>query len=93
MCKSIKRLRYPDREALKPEIEASALQFVRKVSGFHSPSKANERVFDKAVAEITEASGRLLKGLRASSSEPNSSSRSRTTRGFVSHSPFSSDSK
>jgi hypothetical protein len=63
MCRSIKTLRRQDEPATADEIEAAALQFVRKVSGFHKPSRANEEVFDAAVDEIAEASRRLLDSL------------------------------
>jgi hypothetical protein len=60
MCRSIKTLRRQDEPATDDEIEAAALQFVRKVSGFRKPSRANEEAFDAAVDEIAEASRRLL---------------------------------
>jgi hypothetical protein len=60
MCRSIKTLRRQDEPATDDEIEAAALQFVRKVSGFRKPSRANEEAFDAAVGEIAEASRRLL---------------------------------
>jgi hypothetical protein len=65
MCRSIKVLRRTnsDEEASPEEIEAAALQFVRKVSGFHKPSRRNEDAFNEAVLEITEASRRLLESL------------------------------
>lgn len=58
MCRSIKTLRGED--PTPDEIRAAALQFVRKISGYRQPSKANQEVFDRAVDEITEASERLL---------------------------------
>lgn len=61
MCRSIKTLRGED--AGREEIEAAALQFVRKVSGYRKPSRANEEVFNAAVKEIAEASHRLLDSL------------------------------
>ncbi len=64
MCRSIKVLRRKDETATKEEVRAAALQFVRKVSGYRTPSKANERVFEAAVDEVAEASRRLLKSLR-----------------------------
>ena len=64
MCRSIKTLRRKDEAATEEEIRAAALQFVRKVSGYREPSKANEEVFEAAVDEVAEASGRLLKSLR-----------------------------
>jgi len=60
MCRSIKTLRRADEPATPEEIEAAALQFVRKVSGYRKPSRANEEAFDSAVEEIAEASRRLL---------------------------------
>ena len=64
MCRSIKTLRRPDEPATREEIEAAALQFVRKVSGYRHPSKANEAAFDSAVAEVANASRRLLESLQ-----------------------------
>jgi hypothetical protein len=64
MCRSIKTLRNKDNPASEEEIRAAALQFIRKVSGYRTPSKANEDVFDAAVDEVAEASKRLLKSLR-----------------------------
>ncbi|MBV8865572.1 MAG: DUF2277 domain-containing protein [Acidobacteriaceae bacterium] len=67
MCRSIKVLRRPGQAASREELSGAALQFVRKISGFHKPSKANELAFEQAVREITESSGRLLKAIEASS--------------------------
>jgi hypothetical protein len=64
MCRSIKTLRHPEETATDEEIRAAALQFVRKVSGFRQPSKANADVFAKTVDEIALSSKRLLTGLR-----------------------------
>ena len=63
MCRSIKVLRNQDPPATDAEIEAAALQFVRKISGYRQPSKANAAVFDLAVAEVAESSRRLLSEL------------------------------
>lgn len=60
MCRSIKQLRRADDPATTDEIEAAALQFVRKVSGYRVPSRANADVFDSAVAEIAAVTQRLL---------------------------------
>ena len=60
MCRSIKTLRRPEAPATPDEVEAAALQFVRKVSGYRAPSRANAEAFDSAVAEIAAASQRLL---------------------------------
>ncbi|MFV1962709.1 MAG: DUF2277 domain-containing protein [Acidimicrobiia bacterium] len=63
MCRSIKRLREGATPAPREEIEAAALQYVRKISGFAKPASHNESVFEIAVAEIAEASQQLLDGL------------------------------
>jgi hypothetical protein len=63
MCRSIKTLRRPDNAASPEEIEAAALQFVRKVSGFHRPSQKNEEAFTTAVREISESARRMLDAL------------------------------
>jgi hypothetical protein len=60
MCLSIKQLRRPDEPATDVELEAAALQFVRKISGYRKPSKANEAAFNEAVLEIAAVSRRLL---------------------------------
>lgn len=63
MCRSIKQLRHPDQSPTDEEIQAAALQFVRKVSGFRKPSRANEAAFERAVQEISVATRRLLDAL------------------------------
>ena len=60
MCRSIKVLRRPAEPATEQEIELAALQFVRKISGYNKPSKANQEAFDLAVREIAATSARLL---------------------------------
>ena len=60
MCRSIKQLRQPAQPPTEAEIQAAALQFVRKVSGYRVPSRANQPAFDAAVAEIADATRRLL---------------------------------
>ena len=60
MCRSIKQLRVPDDVPTDADIQAAALQFVRKVSGYRAPSRANREAFDTAVAEIAQATRRLL---------------------------------
>ena len=66
MCRSIKILRNSEAPATDAEIEAAALQFVRKISGYRHPSKANTGAFDEAVADVAEASRRLLAQLTVS---------------------------
>ena len=63
MCRNIRTLFNFDPPATEEEIHASALQFVRKVSGFTRPSKANEAAFDRAVAEVAKAARRLVDSL------------------------------
>lgn len=63
MCRSIKVLRDGAVPAPDEEIEAAALQFVRKISGFQKPAAHNQAAFETAVAEISEASARLLASL------------------------------
>jgi hypothetical protein len=63
MCRSIKTLRIPEGTVAEEEVEAAALQFVRKISGYRKPSQANQETFDRAVAEITLASRNLLDDL------------------------------
>jgi len=63
MCRSIKTLRRPGESPSDEEISAAALQFVRKVSGYRHPSKANEAAFNTAVGDIARASRRMLESL------------------------------
>jgi hypothetical protein len=63
MCRSIKTLHNFAPPATNEEIRASSLQFVRKLSGFTRPSKANQAVFDRAVDQVAKAAHELLDGL------------------------------
>ena len=65
MCRSIKTLRVADRPVDDAEVEAAALQFVRKVSGYRAPSRRNAPAFDVAVAEVARATRRMLDEFRA----------------------------
>ncbi len=60
MCRNIKTLYNVEPEATDDEVRASALQFVRKVSGYTKPSQANEAAFERAVDEVTASARRLL---------------------------------
>jgi hypothetical protein len=71
MCRSIKQLRNTEIPATDEEIRAAALQFVRKVSGYRKPSKANESAFEQAVTEVAVATEKLLKQLAVKSSALN----------------------
>ncbi len=63
MCRNIKQLHNFEPPASVEEIEAAAIQFVRKIGGFNKPSAANVQAFDAAVEEITAASKKLLASL------------------------------
>ena len=64
MCRNIKTLFNFEPPATEEEIEASALQFVRKLSGFNSPSQANAEAFNRAVSEVSDSARRLLASLQ-----------------------------
>ena len=63
MCRSIKQLRRPEEPPTDEELQAAALQFVRKVSGYRAPSRANNAVFNAAVNEVALATRKLFEGL------------------------------
>ncbi len=63
MCRNIKTLHNFSPPATEEEVRASALQFVRKLSGFTQPSKANQAAFDRAVEQVTQAARELLDSL------------------------------
>ena len=66
MCRNIKTLANFEPPATDGEIRASALQFVRKLSGVNKPSRANEAAFDTAVEEVTAAAEKLIRSLHSS---------------------------
>ncbi|MBM3926830.1 MAG: DUF2277 domain-containing protein [SAR202 cluster bacterium] len=63
MCRSIKTLRVAAAPASFEDVNAAALQFVRKISGYRKPSQANEAVFNRAVEEIALSAQKLLESL------------------------------
>ncbi|HET7728131.1 MAG TPA: DUF2277 family protein [Candidatus Limnocylindrales bacterium] len=63
MCRSIRPLRRHEGAATTGEAEAAALQYVRKISGYRAPSARNQAAFDAAVADIRDATRRLLEAL------------------------------
>ena len=67
MCRNIRTLFNFEPPATEDEIRASALQFVRKLSGFSRPSKANEAAFARAVDEVSDAARRLIDSLETAS--------------------------
>jgi hypothetical protein len=75
MCRNIKRLRQPDREPTDHELRDAALQFVRKISGFHAPSKANEAAFNAAVQDVAAAGRTLFRSLHVRPPAPRSGNR------------------
>jgi len=80
MCRNIKTLANFEPPATEDEIRASALQFVRKVSGSTHPSRANEDAFNRAVDEVTAAAERLIQSLKTSASPRNREEEARKAR-------------
>ena len=80
MCRNIKTLANFAPPATEDEIRASALQFVRKLSGTARPSKANEAAFHQAVDEVTEAAHRLLFSLKTTAPPRNREEEARKAR-------------
>lgn len=74
MCRSIKTLRRPTEPPTEAEILAAARQYVRKISGYRVPSRANEPAFEHAVAEVARATEALLATLVTRQSSPASES-------------------
>ncbi len=71
MCRNIKTLFNFDPPVADEEIRAASLQFVRKISGFNKPSKANEAAFLAAIDEVAEVSARLLRSLETNAPPKN----------------------
>ena len=71
MCRNIRTLFNFEPPATEEEIRASALQFVRKLSGFTHPSRANEAVFQRGVDEVTDAARRLVTSLETAAPSRN----------------------
>ena len=71
MCRNIRTLFNFDPPASPDEVRAAALQFVRKVSGFHTPSQTNAAAFAAAVDEVSEAAARLLLSLETTAAPRN----------------------
>src|SRR5687767_15489622 len=90
MCRSIKTLFNFEPPATELEIRDASLQFVRKLSGFNAPSKANEAAFNRAVEEVAAAAGVLIKSL-TTTAEPRyreveaARARARAARLFCTH--------
>jgi hypothetical protein len=71
MCRNIRTLHNFDPPATEEEIRASAIQYVRKISGFSKPSRANEAAFETAIEAVTAASTQLLSDLETSAPPKN----------------------
>jgi hypothetical protein len=71
MCRNIRTLFNFDPPVTDDEVRAASLQFVRKITGFHKPSKANEELFQSAIDEIAAVSNRLLRSLETSAPAKN----------------------
>jgi hypothetical protein len=80
MCRNIKTLANFVPPATDDEIRASALQFVRKLSGMNSPSRANEAAFQRAVEEVTAAAERLVRSITTSAPPRNREEEARKAR-------------
>jgi hypothetical protein len=71
MCRNIKTLFNFDPPATDEEIHAASVQFVRKLSGFNAPSKANEKVFNRAVEDVAKVARRLVDSLETTAEPKN----------------------
>jgi hypothetical protein len=71
MCRNIRNLFNFDPPVTDEEVQAASLQFVRKISGFNKPSKANEAAFTAAVKEVADVSARLLQSLETNAPPKN----------------------
>jgi hypothetical protein len=65
MCRSIKQLRNSSQPASEDEIQAAALQYIRKISGYRRPSRRNQAAFDQAIMDVAAATLKLLQTLEA----------------------------
>ena len=80
MCRNIKTLANFEPPATGDEIRASALQFVRKLSGMNKPSRANEEAFNRAIEEVTAAAERLISSLTTNAPPRNREEEARKAR-------------
>ena len=71
MCRNIRTLYNFDPPATADEVRAAAEQYVRKISGFHKPSRANEEAFERAIDAVTAVSAELLQSLRTTAPPKN----------------------
>ncbi len=92
MCRNIKMLFNFAPPVTEDEVRAASLQFVRKITGFNKPSKANEKVFSEAIDKITEISSQLLRSLETSAlprnrEEETAKAKARSAARFPVHDP------
>ena len=80
MCRNIRTLANFEPPATEEEVRASALQFVRKLSGFTHPSRANEAAFHRAVEEVTDVARRLIESLETKAAPRNREEEARKAR-------------
>ena len=80
MCRNIKTLANFEPPATEDEVRASALQFVRKLSGVSRPSRANEAAFNRAVDEVTDAARRLIDSIQTTAAPRNREEEARKAR-------------
>ena len=71
MCRNIRTLFNFDPPVTSDEVQAASLQFVRKITGFNKPSKANEKAFEQAIEDIAKISNRLLHSLETTAAPKN----------------------
>ena len=71
MCRNIKNLFNFEPPVTPEEVQSASLQFVRKITGFNKPSKSNEAAFERAIKEIAETSGKLLRALETTAPPKN----------------------
>jgi hypothetical protein len=72
MCRNIKKLRQSERIPTELELHEAALQFVRKISGYHHPSRMNQKAFDRAVKSVASVAEKLFRELQDGSTTPRS---------------------
>jgi len=80
MCRNIKTLANYEPPATDDEIRASALQFVRKLSGSNKPARMNEEIFNRALDEVTQAAQRLIRSLKTNATPRNREEEARKVR-------------
>jgi len=91
MCRNIKKLRSPERHPTDEELRNAALQFVRKVSGYHSPSRANEKAFNDAIEKVAASTREMFERLGVAPDTHPSGTHLNTNRSLTSTSSIKID--